>query len=66
VVCVSGDPKGTLTYNSFLRDMRDEGSKVEFVSSIAFSVPAFSPISKAPYRPPTDCRASIPGRDGRR
>jgi hypothetical protein len=31
VVYVSGDPKGTLTYNTFLRDVRDEGSKVEVV-----------------------------------
>jgi competence protein ComEC len=30
-VYVSGDPKGTLTYNSFLREVRDEGSKVEVV-----------------------------------
>jgi len=29
VVYVSGDPKGTLTYNSFLRGVREEGSKVE-------------------------------------
>ncbi len=33
VVYVSGDPKGTLTYNSFLRGVRDEGSKVEVVRS---------------------------------
>ena len=31
VVYVSGDPKGTLTYNSFLRGVRYEGSKVEVV-----------------------------------
>jgi competence protein ComEC len=31
VVYVSGDDKGTLTYNSFLRGVRDEGSKVEVV-----------------------------------
>jgi competence protein ComEC len=30
-VYVSGDPKGTLTYNSFLRGVRDEGSRVEVV-----------------------------------
>jgi competence protein ComEC len=30
-VYVSGDPKGTLTYNTFLRAVRDEGSKVEVV-----------------------------------
>ena len=30
-VYVSGDPKGTLTYNSFLRGVRDEGSEVEVV-----------------------------------
>jgi competence protein ComEC len=30
-VYVSGDPKGTLTYNTFLRGVRDEGSKVEEV-----------------------------------
>jgi competence protein ComEC len=30
-VYVSGDPKGTLTYNTFLRGVRDEGSKVEVV-----------------------------------
>ena len=30
-VYVSGDPKGTLTYNSFLRGVRYEGSKVEVV-----------------------------------
>lgn len=30
-VYVSGDPKGTLTYNAFLRGVRDEGSKVEEV-----------------------------------
>jgi hypothetical protein len=60
VVCVSGDPKGTLAYNSFLQVVRDKGSKVEVVSSIAFSVPAFSPIYKTPYGPSTDCRASIP------
>ena len=30
-VYVSGDPKGTLTYNSFLRGTRDEGSDVETV-----------------------------------
>jgi beta-lactamase superfamily II metal-dependent hydrolase len=33
VVYVSGDPKGTLTYNSFLRGVRDEGSDVEVVRS---------------------------------
>jgi competence protein ComEC len=31
VVYVSGDPKGTLTYNSFLRGVRDEGSRVQEV-----------------------------------
>jgi competence protein ComEC len=31
VVYLSGDPKGTLTYNSFLRGVREEGSKVEVV-----------------------------------
>jgi competence protein ComEC len=30
-VYLSGDTKGTLTYNSFLRGVRDEGSKVEQV-----------------------------------
>ena len=30
-VYVSGDPKGTLTYNTFLRGVDDEGSKVEVV-----------------------------------
>jgi competence protein ComEC len=30
-VYVSGDPKGTLTYNTFLRGVREEGSKVEVV-----------------------------------
>ena len=30
-VYVSGDPKGTLTYNSFLRGVREEGSRVEEV-----------------------------------
>ena len=30
-VYVSGDPKGTLTYNSFLRGVREEGSEVEVV-----------------------------------
>jgi competence protein ComEC len=30
-VYVSGDPKGTLTYNTFLRGVRNEGSKVEVV-----------------------------------
>jgi competence protein ComEC len=30
-VYVSGDPKGTLTYNSFLGGVREEGSKVEVV-----------------------------------
>ena len=30
-VYVSGDPKGTLTYNSFLRGVREEGSEVEIV-----------------------------------
>jgi competence protein ComEC len=30
-VYLSGDTKGTLTYNSFLRGVRDEGSKVEVV-----------------------------------
>jgi competence protein ComEC len=30
-VYVSGDPKGTLTYNSFLRGVREEGSEVEEV-----------------------------------
>jgi competence protein ComEC len=29
----SGDPKGTLTCNSFLRGVREEGSKVEVVRS---------------------------------
>jgi beta-lactamase superfamily II metal-dependent hydrolase len=28
---VSGDPKGTLTYNTFLRGVRYEGSEVEVV-----------------------------------
>jgi competence protein ComEC len=32
-VYVSGDPKGTLTYNSFLRGVRVEGSEVEVVRS---------------------------------
>ncbi len=32
-VYVSGDPKGTLTYNSFMWGVRDEGSKVEVVRS---------------------------------
>ncbi len=27
-VYLSGDPKGTSTYNSFLRAVRDEGSEV--------------------------------------
>ena len=31
MVYVSGDPKGTLTYNSFLRGVRDEGSRVQEV-----------------------------------
>ena len=31
VVYVSGDEKGTLTYNTFLRGVREEGSKVEVV-----------------------------------
>jgi competence protein ComEC len=31
VVYVSGDPKGTLTYNAFLRGVRYEGSEVEVV-----------------------------------
>jgi competence protein ComEC len=31
VVYVSGDPKGTLTYNTFLRGVRDEGSEMEVV-----------------------------------
>ena len=30
-VYISGDPKGTLSYNSFLRGVRDEGSRVEVV-----------------------------------
>ncbi len=30
-VYVSGDPKATLTYNSFLRGVRDEGSRVQEV-----------------------------------
>jgi competence protein ComEC len=30
-VYVSGDPKGTLTYNSFLRGVREEGSELEVV-----------------------------------
>ena len=30
-VYASGDPKGTLTYNTFLRAARDEGSKLEVV-----------------------------------
>jgi competence protein ComEC len=29
VVYVSGDPKGTLTYNSFLRGVGEEGSRVQ-------------------------------------
>ena len=33
MVYVSGDPKGTLTYNSFLRGVGDEGSRVEEVRS---------------------------------
>jgi competence protein ComEC len=33
VVYVSGDPNATLTYNSFLRGVREEGSKVEVVRS---------------------------------
>jgi competence protein ComEC len=33
VVYLSGDPKGTLSYNSFLRGVRDEGSRVEVVRS---------------------------------
>jgi len=32
-VYLSGDPKGTLTYNSFLRGVRDEGSRVQVVRS---------------------------------
>ncbi len=32
-VYLSGDPKGTLTYNSFLRGVREEGSEVEVVRS---------------------------------
>jgi competence protein ComEC len=31
VVYVSGDPKGTLTYNTFVRGIRDEGSEMEVV-----------------------------------
>jgi competence protein ComEC len=31
VVYLSGDDKGTLTYNTFLRGVREEGSKVEVV-----------------------------------
>jgi competence protein ComEC len=31
VVYVSGDPKGTLTYNTFLRGARYEGSELEVV-----------------------------------
>ena len=31
MVYVSGDPKGTLTYNSFFRGVGDEGSRVEEV-----------------------------------
>jgi beta-lactamase superfamily II metal-dependent hydrolase len=31
VVYVSGDPKSTLSYNSFLRSGREEGSEVEVV-----------------------------------
>jgi competence protein ComEC len=31
VVYLSGDPKGTLTFNSFLRGVREEGSEVEEV-----------------------------------
>lgn len=31
VVYVSGDPKGTLTYNTFLRGARDEGAALEVV-----------------------------------
>jgi competence protein ComEC len=31
VVYVSGDPKGTLTYNTFLRGVRDEGAALEVV-----------------------------------
>jgi beta-lactamase superfamily II metal-dependent hydrolase len=30
-VHVSGDPKGTLTYNTFLRGVREEGSQLEVV-----------------------------------
>ena len=30
-VYVSGDPKGTLTYNTFMRGVRDEGSRAEVV-----------------------------------
>jgi competence protein ComEC len=30
-VYLSGDPKGTLTYNTFLRGVRDEGSEVDVV-----------------------------------
>jgi hypothetical protein len=30
-VYVSGDPKGTLTYNTFLRGVRNEGSEMEVV-----------------------------------
>jgi hypothetical protein len=31
MVYVSGDPKGTLSYNSFLVGVREEGSEVEMV-----------------------------------
>jgi competence protein ComEC len=31
VVYVSGDPKGTLSYNSFLRGVREEGSEMQEV-----------------------------------
>lgn len=31
--CVSGEPKGTLTYNSFQRGVHEEGSKAEVVRS---------------------------------
>jgi competence protein ComEC len=30
-VYVSGDPKGTLTYNTFMRGVRYEGSELEVV-----------------------------------
>ena len=56
-VYLSGDPKGTLTYNTFLRAAREEGSEVEVVR--AGMLMDWGGVQADVIAPPTDAEGGL-------